>query len=284
MGTRRENLGRGRRNVTVLVLLLAFLLSACGSQAVIPTAQTGAPPTISGTAPAPAVAAQTTAPATTAPPTVMPTATSRPQPASAPPAPKTPVPAPTATVGAATPNALPAEATPGAPEPVPTGVGGGDPFPAAPAKPRVGLPVYLKIPTIGVNAQVEHVGLAPDGAMDVPKDYDNVAWFDRGPRPGEQGNAVIDGHVDSRTRAAVFWKLNTLKPGDEIIVIGDDAVERKFIVTGVEFYKRTEAPLARIFGPRTGAHLNLITCGGIFDRRIGEYDSNWVVYADEAPE
>ena len=149
--------------------------------------------------------------------------------------------------------------------------------------PRPGAPVRLKIPSIKVDAAVEHVGLTEDAAMDTPKDYANVAWYNLGPKPGEPGNAAISGHVDSKRGPAVFWDLRRLKPGDEVYVVGDDGVERRFVVTVLEFYKRPETPLRRIFGPALGAHLNLITCAGVFDRGRQEYDSLLVVYADLAP-
>src|SRR4051812_34701143 len=83
---------------------------------------------------------------------------------------------------------------------------------------RAGQPVRVKIPIIGVDAAVEQVGKTPDGAMDVPHDYSETAWYNLGPRPGEPGNAVIDGHVDSTTGKAVFWDLRKLTRGDRIVV------------------------------------------------------------------
>jgi LPXTG-site transpeptidase (sortase) family protein len=151
--------------------------------------------------------------------------------------------------------------------------------------PRAGQPVRLKIPTIRVDAAIEYVGLAPDGAMDTPKNYSNTAWYSPGPRPGDQGNSAIAGHVDSTTGKAVFWDRSKLKPGDEIFVVGDDGVERRFVVTEVESYKRADAPLDRIFGPTVDRHLNLITCDSTsnFDRTKREYASNIVVYTEYAP-
>jgi hypothetical protein len=150
---------------------------------------------------------------------------------------------------------------------------------------RAGQPVRIKIPTIGVDAVVEQVGKTPDGAMDVPHDYSETAWYDLGPRPGEPGNAVIDGHVDSTTGKAVFWDLRKLTHGDQIIVVGDDGVERHFAVSGVEAYPHTDVPLDRVFGASPGVHLNLITCDqtSMFDYTQRQYASNLVVYADAVP-
>ncbi|MCA1668613.1 MAG: class F sortase [Thermomicrobia bacterium] len=154
----------------------------------------------------------------------------------------------------------------------------------ASVQPQVGLPSRLKIPAIHVDAAVEDVGKTPDGAMDVPKDFNNTAWYELGARPGEQGNAVVAGHVDSTTGPAVFWDLHTLASGDQIIVVGDDGVERTFVVTESAVYARADVPLERIFGTTTERHLNLITCDAtsIFNPSKGEYADNLVVYARAA--
>lgn len=155
---------------------------------------------------------------------------------------------------------------------------------SAPALPRAGQPVRLKIPAINVDAAVEQVGQTPDGSMDVPKNFDNTAWYDLGARPGESGNAVVAGHVDSTHGKAVFWDLSKLVGGDQIVVVGDDNVERTFVVTASEAYTRADVPLDRVFGATTDTHLNLITCDSrsAFDRTRGEYAGNLVVYARSA--
>src|SRR5205085_1186906 len=71
------------------------------------------------------------------------------------------------------------------------------------APPGPGVPVRLRIPALGLRTSIEPVGLRA-GAMDVPTNVWDVGWFQLGPRPGDVGNAVIDGHLDSTTGPAVF--------------------------------------------------------------------------------
>ena len=244
---------RWGRFAAALLLPIVLTLAACG-----PASPTATPPPPTAT-----VAAQVESTPTVAP-TETPTATpARP---AAPALPATP-----GTPGAPTPTPVPPTATP--PPALPT---------ATPVPVVVGKPVKVKIPKIRVDADVEYVGLAPDGAMDVPKDYQKTAWYQLGPRPGEQGNSAIAGHVDSKTGRAVFWDLPRLQQGDEVFVVGDDGVERKFVVTAIETYNRTDAPLERIFGPSTSRHLNLITCDpkSSFNRTTSEYAANVVVYTE----
>lgn len=156
---------------------------------------------------------------------------------------------------------------------------------AADAPPAVGMPMRIRIPAIKVDTLVERVGKADDGSMGLPKSYDNTAWYELGPRPGEPGNAVIAGHVDSTTTIAIFWNLRKLLPGDEIIVVSEDNVERKFVVRGLERYIYADVPLGRVFGNADGTHLNIITCdaqSAFFPSQL-EYAGTIVVYTDIVP-
>ncbi|MFN8516267.1 MAG: class F sortase [Thermomicrobiales bacterium] len=252
---------RWGRFAASLLLPIVLTLAACGGN---PTAT----PLATATPPVATIAAQVENTPTVAP-TATPTAT-----------PTLPVAPAVATPGTPGASVVPTPtATPIPPTATPT------PVPPTATPIVVGKPVRLKIPTIKVDAAIEYVGLAPDGAMDTPKNYSNTAWYQLGPRPGDLGNSAIAGHVDSKTGKAVFWDLPKLKAGDEVFVAGDDGVERKFIVTGIESYKREDAPLDRIFGPSTARHLNLITCDvdSGFNRTTSSYGGNVVVYTELAP-
>ena len=174
-----------------------------------------------------------------------------------------------------------------APEPTPTTVPAQESFetqepPLVSATQPPGLPVRLAIDTgrVRVDAPVEYVGLTPDGAMGTPDGWWNVAWYRLGPRPGEPGNAVLAGHLDSTAGPAVFWDLERLNPGDIVSVIDDRGQTIHFRVTRTQVYYTDDAPLNEIFGPAQGSHLNLITCDGSFDPAAGVYDRRLVVFTD----
>lgn len=143
--------------------------------------------------------------------------------------------------------------------------------------PSVELPIRLRVPALGVDADVEYVELAEDGAMDVPKEPGNVAWYQPGPKPGEPGNAIIAGHVDWGGRTAVFWGLRTLTPGDVIQVVAGDGVRYEFVVDWLKWYDAETASVDQVFGQSGDTELTLITCGGSFDQRTRQYLSRLVV-------
>jgi sortase (surface protein transpeptidase) len=167
------------------------------------------------------------------------------------------------------------------------------PLPTEPPTPTpdpfltMGAPIRLEIPAIGVDAFVEQVGLTPEKAMDVPKEWMNVAWYQLGSRPGEVGNAVIAGHVDTATGSpAVFWSLGQLVPGDEVVVTYESGDRLTFTVQDQQLYSHdaNAQDIDTVFGPSHTADLNLITCDGVWDRSQRTYSQRRVVFTELAPE
>ncbi len=90
---------------------------------------------------------------------------------------------------------------------------------------------------------------------------------------------MIAGHVDSKSGPAVFYRLRDLKSGAKIIITTGSGKTVTFTVDGVAQYAKTKFPTAAVYGPVPGPVLRLITCGGAFDRTVGHYRDNLVVYA-----
>src|SRR6266496_307213 len=125
--------------------------------------------------------------------------------------------------------------------------------------------VRLLIPSIGVNASIESVGVRPDGTMETPaqRPWNDVGWYNSGPRPGERGSAVIAGHLDRPGgNPAVFWHLRDLHIGDSVLVVGASGKALRFQVTRIIFFQPQDAPAQDVFGNTAGSFLNLTTCAG----------------------
>lgn len=144
-----------------------------------------------------------------------------------------------------------------------------------------GLPVRLVIPTINVNTNVQYVGITPQGEMEVPSNAVDVGWFKLGSRPGEKGSAVIAGHIDGESgEAGVFINLYALKQGDELYVEDYQGIRTRFIVRESRTYDPGYAE--EVFSANDSAHLNLVTCDGIWDGTKKSYAKRLVVFADIA--
>jgi sortase (surface protein transpeptidase) len=141
----------------------------------------------------------------------------------------------------------------------------------------------IDIPAIKVHAPVVRVGLTPSNAVAVPpvdKPYE-TGWYRRSAAPGDDGAAVILGHVTAATGPAVFFNLSKLRPGDTVTVARKGHGPVTFTVDGIREYHKTALPLARIYGPLPYPGLRLITCGGPVN--TGHYRDNVVVYASMTP-
>lgn len=152
--------------------------------------------------------------------------------------------------------------------------------PAAPAARSSATPVSVSIPAIGVQSDLEDLHRGSAGELDPPVDWDSAGWFSDGIVPGEVGPAVIAGHVDSPTAAAVFFRLDELVAGDEIHVAMSDGTTRTFTVDRSERAAKSAFPTSDVYGTTPTAQLRLITCDGVFDTATGHYTDNLIVFAD----
>jgi hypothetical protein len=175
-------------------------------------------------------------------------------------------------------QAAPSEAAPGrsaASEP-PTTAPLTTPADAPPS--RVAPPVSVQVPAVGLTARVVPVGLTPAGAITVP-DPSVAGWYDLGPAPGALGPAVVVGHVDTRSGAAVFYALNRVRAGQTVTVFRSDGTKGIFVVRQVTEVHKTQFPTAQVFAPTSDAELRLVTCTGQFDISTGHYIDSLIIWA-----
>lgn len=125
---------------------------------------------------------------------------------------------------------------------------------------------------------LSQLGLNPDRTVQVPTNFQQPGWYRFGPTPGQVGSAVILGHVDSYKGPAIFFRLRYLSAGDKVEVTLADGVLAKFVVTSVVMYSKASFPDKQVYGTHGYSALQLVTCGGTFDRHTHSYLSNIVVY------
>lgn len=148
---------------------------------------------------------------------------------------------------------------------------------------KPGLPRQLIIPSININATIDYVGLASDGAMDIKPNPMIVAWYMLGPRPGEEGSAVIAGHYGwtENGAPAIFNNIQKLNKGDKLSIIDQKGQSINFKVRGVRKYK-PDSDATTVFHSNDGkSHLNLITCNGVWVNDKQSYSNRLVIFADK---
>jgi LPXTG-site transpeptidase (sortase) family protein len=138
------------------------------------------------------------------------------------------------------------------------------------------LPSRLRIPSIGVDAQVAAVGLLKNGSMDVPDNLWTTAWLSISARPGQPGASVIAGHRGIGT-PAVFSRLENVRSGDRIFVSDAAGGELVYEVTGVVSVDLSPTAQLDVFAPTATQQLVLITCFGVYSSNTRTYDHRLVV-------
>lgn len=144
-------------------------------------------------------------------------------------------------------------------------------------------PVAVRIPEIDVDSPIHGLGLDGRGRLEVPsgKRYDEVAWYDGSPTPGETGPAVLEGHVTGRGHdPSVFFALGDVREGDSIEVDRADGTTATFEVTTVRSTAKAQFPRIDVYGATDGPELRVITCGGTYDESAGRHLDNVIVFAE----
>ena len=144
--------------------------------------------------------------------------------------------------------------------------------------PQRSPPVRLIIPALHMSTKVSSLGLTATGEVQVPSTATTVGWYRWGSTPGQRGAAVILGHVDSYLGPGVFYHLDRLVPGQQIRVVLANGESVRFRVIRIREYLKSAFPNRLVYLAARGRWLNLVTCGGKFDRATGHYLSDIVVF------
>lgn len=157
--------------------------------------------------------------------------------------------------------------------------GAGRVVPVAAVQDGVSPPVRIGIPALGIHTRLIGLRKERSGALQVPEDAQQAGWYSQGFAPGDDGPAVIVGHVDSYRGPGIFHRLETMAEGELISIRRADGSLAVFQVQSVESYAKRDFPTERVYRGDGEPGLRLVTCGGEFDRGAGSYLNNVVVYA-----
>jgi sortase (surface protein transpeptidase) len=140
-------------------------------------------------------------------------------------------------------------------------------------------PITLAIPKLGVEARVVGVAQDEEGAMDVPPDPDQVAWYTLGPGMGVPGNAVFAAHIDWGGIPRAFGRLSALAVGDVVLIVDERHNGYEYVVESTHWVRAEGAPVEEIFAQTTDPTITLITCGGEYRAATREYLDRLIVHA-----
>jgi LPXTG-site transpeptidase (sortase) family protein len=198
------------------------------------------------------------------------------------------------------PDVAPTQPPPAAPTPEPPPPPPPEPTPVpepttVPQLTNLGSGDRLAIARFGINAPLTYKTVGANGQMPDPDGNDDVAYYNFsnfpgfGGAPGRGGNAVFAGHVDSGSKrcdygrtpppcAAVLWNLSKVAIGDEVTVQLSGTVYTYRVTSATSVLATADwQPIVAATAKET---ITIITCGGSFNARTGNYESRQVVKAE----
>ena len=133
-------------------------------------------------------------------------------------------------------------------------------------------PRSITLPSIAASGLLQKVAVDQHKAIAVPTNVHVAGWYVLAAKPGDSGVALIDGHVQGRYEPGLFKHLAKLQSGDLFTIEQGNGSHRTFEVVSVASYSVAEVT-ERMLEPVEGIsrQLNLITCGGSYDRTSQQY-------------
>jgi LPXTG-site transpeptidase (sortase) family protein len=141
-------------------------------------------------------------------------------------------------------------------------------------------PVQIKIPDLGIDASIVHMDMGADNILPVPTSGQDVAWYSYGARLGEEGNAILAGHIDWNRERGVFWTLRDAQPGQTITLVSSAGRVYEYQVDWAKTFKE-ESPdgLETLRSRVGGTTITLVTCTGRYDLQSQSYLDRHIVRA-----
>ena len=143
-------------------------------------------------------------------------------------------------------------------------------------------PKQIILDTIHAKGYIQKVATdSKTNQVGVPSNVKVAGWYTESVKPGQVGLSVIDGHVSGKYTDGIFKHLGNLKAGDTYqIVFGDNSV-KTFQVRSVQTQSTADASKTLLTpDPTIKAQLNLITCGGSFNKQAQQYDKRTIVISE----
>ena len=142
-------------------------------------------------------------------------------------------------------------------------------------------PKRISLPTIQSEGFLQSVGTDQNNQIAVPGNIHVAGWFVNSVRPGNLGLSIIDGHVNGRVNDGIFKQLGKMEIDDEFsLELGSGKILTYKVksVVSVDVAKANEVLFSQ--DPKAKSQLNLITCGGTFDRTSKQYLQRVIVAAE----
>ena len=98
------------------------------------------------------------------------------------------------------------------------------------------VPRVLRIPKLNLAARIRQVGSTLNNEPISPKNTSDVGWYESSSKLGDEGAALLNGHLQGPTRPGIFRNIQTLEAGDKITVERGDGKIFTYVVSRTQTY------------------------------------------------
>ena len=142
-------------------------------------------------------------------------------------------------------------------------------------------PKKIRISKIGVDAYVQKAGVDQNQRVAVPNNIHLASWFAESQKPGQSGLSVISGHVTGKTSDGIFKQLGTLTKGDTFAIeLGNGTTKNYKVIDKVQVKEAESTNYLFSQNPKVKSQVNVITCGGKFNKASNQYEDRIIVSAE----
>jgi LPXTG-site transpeptidase (sortase) family protein len=139
-------------------------------------------------------------------------------------------------------------------------------------------PRQIILNSLNVSGFIQKVGIDKENKIAVPSNIHFAGWYVNSVLPGDDGLSLIDGHVNGKYSDGIFKKLGDLKKGDVFQVeFGNNSIKNFEVIENKQV---PESEAGKYFFTKNSdiqKQLNLITCGGKFDKNTQQYKDRIIV-------
>ena len=137
-------------------------------------------------------------------------------------------------------------------------------------------PRQISLPSLNKIGCIQRVGIDQNNRIAVPTNIHVAGWYVYGPKPGESGVSIIDGHVQGRYQEAIFRNISNLSPGQKVSIQLGDLSWHDFEVISINNYSEEETASQQYVQLKdVDKQLTLITCS--YDQNTRSYDKRTIV-------
>ena len=140
------------------------------------------------------------------------------------------------------------------------------------------IPKRITLKNLRNSGYMQMVGIDQNDDIAVPSNVLMAGWYVNSVRPGDIGLSIVTGHRDGVMKKGIFRYLGDSRVGHIVEVEYGDGSIRSFEV--VDIYEVTiEDAFDLLYEKRDDIErqLNLITCGGTYNRSRETYDNRIIV-------